>query len=226
VRSAECLVLFTKPARPGRVKTRLVGDLTAGQAAELQAAFFEDLRQRLLGGGFTLRVAWALEAGESPPPPRPGCEDVRQEGADLGERLWRALRDAGRAHPRVAAVGSDHPDLPLARVEQAFAGLAAADVVLGPAADGGYYLIALRAGGLRPEIFAGVPWSSERVLEATLERCRACGLRVRLLEPAADVDTPDDLRRLAARVAAGEAECPRTAALLDAWGFLDAAVRR
>jgi len=217
-------VLFTKPARPGRVKTRLIGDLTAGQAAELHQAFCDDLLSRLRGGAFVLRVAWALEAGEALP--AGGDDAVRQRGADLGERLFGGLRDAAREHERVAAVGSDHPDLPLARVEEAFAALATADVVLGPAADGGYYLIALRAAAVRPELFAGVAWSSDRVLAETLDRCRGLGLRVRQLEPAADVDTPRDLRRLAARIAAGEAECPRTAALLGAWGRLDAEVPR
>jgi hypothetical protein len=206
------------------VKTRLIGDLTAAQAAELHAAFFADLLERLRRGPFALRVAWALEAGEALPEGAPGIASVRQEGADLGARLHAALADAARAHPAVAAVGSDHPDLPVERVTEAFAALATSDVALGPAADGGYYLVALRAGAVRPELFAGIPWSTDRVLAATLERCRALGVRARQLAPAADVDTPADLRLLAGRLAAGGARCPRTAALLAAWGRLEAGV--
>lgn len=212
-------MLFTKPARPGRVKTRLIGELTAGQAAQLHAAFQSDLVARLRGGGFELWAAWALDEEETvPTEPVPG---FRQRGADLGARLFAGLRRAAREHELVAAVGSDHPDLPLANVEEAFGRLAAgADVVLGPAEDGGYYLIAVRAEALREELFGGVEWSTSRVLQATLANCRRLGLGFELLSEAPDVDTPDDLERLAATLAAGAADCPRTANLLQNWGRL------
>ena len=86
------LLLFTKPAREGRVKTRLIGDLTPAEAAALHTAFLEDLLDRLSGGIFDLRLAWALDPGEPVPGgPIPG---VRQEGEDLGERLFRTLAAA------------------------------------------------------------------------------------------------------------------------------------
>ncbi|HEX5760208.1 MAG TPA: TIGR04282 family arsenosugar biosynthesis glycosyltransferase [Thermoanaerobaculia bacterium] len=210
---ARRLLLFTKPARPGRVKTRLIGDLSPEEAADLHAAFLADLVERLRGGDFDLRLAWALEPGEElPAGPVPG---VRQEGDDLGTRLHRALAAAAREAPLVAALGSDHPTLPLALAHRAFERLeAGAEVVLGPAEDGGYYLIALRAEALHPRLFAAVPWSTGGVLAATLERCRELGLAVELLPRAADVDTPEDLRRLAAAMAAGDLGCPRTRELL------------
>ena len=220
--SSRRLLLFTKPAREGRVKTRLIGDLTAAQAAALHAAFLEDLLARLEKGDFDLRLAWALEAEEAIPPARfPG---IRQEGDDLGERLYRALSEAAADASAVAALGSDHPTLPLELVHLAFAKVeGGADVVLGPAEDGGYYLIALRAGApdaVPRRLFAGVEWSTERVLPATLERCRELGLAAELLPAAADVDTPADLRRLAQRMAGGDLGCPRTRELLSAWGRL------
>lgn len=206
------LLLFTKPARAGRVKTRLIGDLSAREAAELHAAFLDDLVERLAGGAFTLRLLWALEPG-------------RQEGAGLGDRLYDALSAAAREAPFVAALGSDHPTLPVAVAERAFAALeAGADAVLGPAEDGGYYLIALRAAAVRRRLFEDVPWSTPGVLAATLERCRELGFAWELLPEAADVDTPDDLRRLAAALAAGgDLGCPRTRGLLAAWDRLPAA---
>jgi rSAM/selenodomain-associated transferase 1 len=222
--AAGCLVLFTKPALPGRVKTRLIGALTPGEAASLHAAFQADLVARLSGSPrFELRLAWALEPGEGVPPGPPA--GVRQEGRDLGERLHAALVAAATEHPLVAAVGSDHPLLPVERVEEAFARLAAgAPVVLGPAEDGGYYLIGARREALDPRLFAGVPWSGPRVLAVTLERCAELGLEPALLPSAADVDTPEDLARLAAELAAGPpGPCPRTAALLAAWGRLEGA---
>jgi rSAM/selenodomain-associated transferase 1 len=207
------LLLFTKPARPGKVKTRLIGELTAEEAARLHGAFLDDLMDRLQGGDFELTLAWALDADEEMPAgPVPG---VRQRGRDLGERLYFALLEAGSG--TVAAVGSDHPTLSLELVHRAFVIVeAGADVVLGPAEDGGYYLIALRSGAVSPRLFADIAWSTEQVLATTLERCRELGLRVELLPAASDVDTPDDLRRLAERMITSDLGCPRTRELLGA----------
>ncbi len=118
------------------------------------------------------------------------------------------------------ALGSDHPTLPLDLVHRAFETLetpeAGADVVLGPAEDGGYYLIALKAGAVHPRLFEDVAWSTGEVLATTLNRCRELGLSVELLPEASDVDTPEDLRRLARRMADAGSDlgCPRTQALL------------
>jgi hypothetical protein len=231
------LLLFTKPARAGRVKTRLTGDLTAGlspeQAAELHEAFVGDLVARLAPEPFGLRIAWALEPGEPLPEPTlsgvagtAGIGGVRQQGDDLGTRLHEALAAAAAEAAFVAAVGSDHPTLPAALVESAFGLLAAgAQVVLGPAEDGGYYLIALaaaRLGGVPRRLFDGIDWSTERVLGQTLERCRELGIELALLPMESDVDTPEDLRRLALRLADADSDlgCPRTRRLLAAWGRL------
>ncbi|HEV7509568.1 MAG TPA: TIGR04282 family arsenosugar biosynthesis glycosyltransferase [Thermoanaerobaculia bacterium] len=211
------LLLFTKTARAGKVKTRLIGDLTPADAARLHVAFLEDVLARLREGDFELRIAWALDPEEDVPAgPVPG---VRQRGSDLGERLYRALSEAA-ASGAVAAVGSDHPTIPLELVHRAFAAVeSGTDVVLGPAEDGGYYLIALRAGAVLPRLFADIAWSTEQVLPSTLERCRELGLTVELLPMASDVDTPDDLRRLAERMAVSDLGCPRTRGLLLDLGF-------
>lgn len=234
LRARRHLLLFTKPARAGRVKTRLVGDLSAAQAAELHEAFLMDLVDRLRSGAFGLTLAWALDEGEEIPlapaagaAPLPG---LRQQGADLGERLFAALAGAGESEETekaereievVMALGSDHPTLPVERVEDAFGRVeAGADVVLGPAEDGGYYLIALRRGAVSRRLFADIPWSTEGVMAATVERCREADLRLEVLPMAADVDTPADLRRLAAEMATGDLGCPRTRTLLVAWGLV------
>src|SRR5436305_1547106 len=227
--SARRLLLFTKPAREGRVKTRLIGDLTPAQAAARHTAFLDDLLDRLRKGeregGFELRLAWALDAEEAVPAgPLPG---IRQEGRDLGERLYRALSGAAAEAKAVMALASDHPTLPLELVHRAFERIErGADVVLGPAEDGGYYLIALRPEAVAPRLFAGIAWSTPQVLAATLDRCRELGLRVELLPEASDVDTPEDLRRLAARMAAeGDLGCPRTRSLLTSLGLLQSQIQ-
>lgn len=212
------LLLFTKPARPGRVKTRLVGELTPEQAAALHAAFRDDLCERLAHGAFHLEIAWALDDGEELP--RGSAPGLRQSGDDLGERLYHALATAARRFDAVAAVGSDHPELEARTVEDAFARLASgADVVLGPVADGGYYLIALGRDAVRRELFAGIAWSTETVLADTLARARSLGLATELLPPGHDVDRPEDLRALAERLASSR-RCPRTRELLESWGRL------
>jgi rSAM/selenodomain-associated transferase 1 len=213
------LLLFTKPARAGRVKTRLIGDLTPEQAADLHAAFVADLLARLSGARCDLHLAWALEPGEAiPAMPTADHPGLRQEGADLGERLYAALAAAGEGARAVAALGSDHPTLPVEIVERAFAAVeAGARVVLGPAEDGGYYLIAL-APPVPRRLFQGIDWSTERVLAQTLERCRELGITPELLPEAADVDTPADLARLARKLEGGNLGCPRTRRLLASWG--------
>jgi len=227
--SARRLLLFTKPAREGRVKTRLIGDLTPTQAAALHTAFLDDLLDRLRAGvregDFELRLAWALDAEEAlPAGPLPG---VRQEGSDLGERLYRTLSGAVAEASAVMALGSDHPTLPLELVHRAFERIeAGADVVLGPAEDGGYYLIALHPRAVASRLFEGIAWSTDQVLAATLDRCRELGLAVELLPEASDVDTPEDLRRLAARMARdGDLGCPRTHALLASLGYLQSEIQ-
>lgn len=223
------LVLYTKPAVPGRVKTRLLPALGPGAAAALHRAFLDDVVGRLLAaeaaGAFELWSAWALEAGEAVPP-GPG-RAFRQEGRDLGERLFLGLSraaagdGAGRADA-VAALGSDHPTVRVETVAEAFERVAAgADVALGPSRDGGYYLIALAPSAIAPGLFEGIDWSTDRVRAQTLERAAALGFSVELLPEGEDVDTPDDLRRLGDTLIDRPdvaALCPRTVELLACWG--------
>ena len=123
-------------------------------------------------------------------------EPAIERGGDLGERMATAFADAFAAGSRrVALAGSDVPELTRERVGEAFSALDDHDMALGPAADGGYYLVALARP--RPALFEGVAWSTERVLAETLERAAAAGLRVRLLGTLRDVDTPEDARRFA-----------------------------
>ena len=121
-----------------------------------------------------------------------------QRGGDLGERMASGFAELFAAgYTRVILIGSDLPTLPSTHLDQADHALrSGADVVLGPAGDGGYYLIGLRRA--RPELFSSMPWGSANVLTATLERASALGLAVKTLSTWQDVDTDDDLAGLAA----------------------------
>jgi rSAM/selenodomain-associated transferase 1 len=182
------------------VKSRLHPSLTPERATSLYRCFLLD-RLDALGAlesiapfiAFTPPEGRAALAGMAPR----GFRLLPQRGADLGERLANLLEELlGLGHPGAMAVDSDSPTLPMSYVVEAAEILesSSADVVLGPCEDGGYYLVGTRAP--QPSLFAGIPWSTERVLAETLERVRAGGLRVHLLPPWFDVDTEDDLRRL------------------------------
>ena len=115
-----------------------------------------------------------------------------QGPGDLGRKMLRAFRGAFREGAEMAAlVGSDLPGLDGRIVEKAFCLLRRADLVLGPALDGGYYMAGMKAPC--PGLFEGIPWGTDLVLDETLARGRSLGLRKELLEPLADVDRPEDL---------------------------------
>ncbi len=182
---------------PGGAKTRLIPALGAEGAADLQRAmtertlaFADRLVERrrvaveLLSTGATAHQMQALYG------PR---RRVRDQGeGDLGMRLERAF---GRAFlfgaTRVVAIGVDCPELDDRYLEEALEGLEAADVVLGPAEDGGYVLIGLAAP--RPELFQGIDWGSALVFQQTLAKAREANQEVRFLATLRDVDEPADL---------------------------------
>ncbi len=120
-----------------------------------------------------------------------GYELWSQPSGNLGQKLAAWFEFGCAADERVVVIGSDSPTLPLEFVERAFDELESADCVIGPALDGGYYLLGLRR--TVPELFEGIEWSSSRVLEQTLDAARKQNLRVVQLPPWNDVDEYADL---------------------------------
>jgi hypothetical protein len=115
-----------------------------------------------------------------------------QVGADLGTRLQNAIAPHfAQGRDRVLVIGIDCPELSVAILQQAQDALTAADVVLGPAADGGYYLIGLRV--WEPNLFTGISWGSAQVFAQTQARVRAARLTLATLPTLRDVDEPEDL---------------------------------
>ena len=206
------VVVMARHPVPGRVKTRLAARIGDVAAAALQTAFIVDLAARLATTG--LRVTWAVEPPGAPFTTLvPGARVTWQAAGDLGARMVAALASQWAEAPGpVAVLGSDVPHLPLVRLEETRAALGSgAEVVLGPAEDGGYYLVAMAQPA--PALFAGVPWGTPGVLGATLGRAADAGLRVAQLAPETDVDTWDDLHVLRARCATVD-DLPRTRAVL------------
>lgn len=186
------LIVVGKPPEPGRAKTRLVPPLSEAEAAELAWAFLQDTCLAALGLGWE-RVSLVHPPGSLERLRTLGVQLVPQRGHGLGDALAGSFADHAEFDQTVL-IGSDTPDLPLELVEQASRELASTDVVIGPAADGGYYLLGLRRP--HPGLFEGIAWSTERVYAQTVARAESLGLRTAILPGWADVDTPDDLRRL------------------------------
>jgi hypothetical protein len=202
-------VLFAKSPIPGRVKTRLSPPLSLRQAADFHRACVWDCWERVASLAASPYFYSDAPWGTPPPPAAPGQLRL-QRGDDLGERMlncFQELREQG--HSGVLIVGSDSPSLPAAYLTEGLEALRKVDAVLGPADDGGYYAIGCREPD--PRMFTGVSWSSPETMEETGKSLRALGWNVHELPPWYDVDTPDDLRRLA-----GEASLPpRVSGWLD-----------
>jgi rSAM/selenodomain-associated transferase 1 len=207
-RAKTLLGIFAKHWEPGQVKTRLARTIGESHAATLHALFVATLIERLSAAGERrVVVFW--------PPEAQACfagvvqdrwELLPQAEGDLGQRM-QAFFVAGLAWAeRVVLIGSDSPDLPLDTLSQAFEALRDRDVVLGPAADGGYYLLGITR--RLPPVFKGIAWSSSDVWAQTTARLNAAGIRWHELPPWYDVDEPADLAVLRKRLPAAAAIDP------------------
>ncbi len=214
------LVVFAKPPVPGRVKTRLTPPLAPEDAARLYGAFLRDALDQYRGLGATLRLYLALDE-ETPASPQGAAYPewmadsiFRQEGAGLGERMQHAFEETFAAGARRALlIGTDHPTLPSAWIRKGFSLLETPDrVVLGPAADGGFYLLGMNR--FYPQLFEGMTYSHEAVFEQTADRAVRCGASLHALPAWYDVDTFDDLKRLAEDLQRENAVARRTRRML------------
>lgn len=187
------LVVMVKAPVAGRVKTRLAQGIGSARAtgfyrAALAAVVARVRRPRQWRT--YLAVTPDVATGESMWPP--ACRMFGQGGGDLGQRMQRVME---RLPPGpVVIIGSDVPGITAAHIARAFDALRAADVVIGPSSDGGYWLIGLRRRPRVVRLFDGVRWSHAETLADTLGN--AGGLRVMKLDELDDVDDAEDYARL------------------------------
>ncbi len=228
------LLVLAKQPEPGRVKTRMVPPLSHQQASDL----YSELLQDVLMTSARIAVAIGLAPILVVDPPRAAAALARcaptefrivpQRGGPLGERMEWAIREAAASGAnRILLRGSDSPILDPQRIEAALAALDEFDLVLSPDLGGGYNLVGLRRS--TPGLFDH-PMSTRTVLEDTLANAAALGLRAEVKSASFDLDTAEDLVRLAAaRVGARASRvaelCPRTLAFLDAEGLWPEAAR-
>ncbi len=203
-RAESALVIFAKAPVPGQVKTRLCPPLTPDEAATLHGSFVLDTLERtktavtkfhLPMDRFLACAPAAAHVFFKIMEERHGVQLMDQVGDNLGVRMAQVFSTIfSRGYKQVLIVGTDVPTLPLTHYQQALSLLTEHDLVLGPAQDGGYYLIGLTRP--QPDLFRNMPWSTERVLSLTRQKADALGLKTALLSTWRDIDTIDDLRAL------------------------------
>jgi rSAM/selenodomain-associated transferase 1 len=211
--SRGCVCVFAKPPRPGTVKTRLAPVLGDAGAAALARAFLFDTWNTVTRVSGVDVVLAATEV-EAPEWSSLNVAEVWPQGAGtLGDRLERVLCRALETHPFAIAIGTDIPGLPLSRLDDACAALREADAVLGPADDGGFYLIGVTK--CPHGLLDTVPWSESDTCARTLERFDQHHLVTRVIDPWFDVDEPADLDALRRRIRDGTIRSSETARVLS-----------
>lgn len=207
----EVLAVFARAPELGRVKTRLCPPLTADEAVALHRALVGDTLENLgklprQGVERVLLLSQPLKRSDDLDVPKGWTVGI-QTGGDLGARLENLFSTSlRRGAARVVVLGSDSPTLPLEIVSEAFDRLVEDEIVVGPAEDGGYYLLGCRR--LVPELFHGIPWGTSEVLSATKAVLDASGRPYSLLLPWYDIDRSDDLVKLRQEIAYLERATP------------------
>jgi len=192
------LMIFCKAPVPGQVKTRLIPELTAEQAAKLHIELSLKTLQRAVLGKLCPVQLWC-----TPSTDHEFFTEAKavyplllkqQQGADLGERMHLAFCSALASYSHALLMGCDCPSMTEQDLEQALIDLNKdVEVVLAPAEDGGYVMIGLSQP--HPELFEDMPWGTDRVLAQTRSRIERNKLRHHELNEQWDLDTPQDLQR-------------------------------
>lgn len=198
----ERLIVFTRYPEPGTTKTRMIPRLGAQGAAELQRRMTEHIMARAneLCGLHPVPVEVRFEGGNETLMRQwlgTGYVYRHQGSGDIGRRMGRSLQDAfSQKCETVVIIGSDIPDITTDILQKAFEALNQNDLVLGPAGDGGYYLIGVKRKTFRhwhPQLFSDISWGTEQVMPQTLDIAHKFSLRYILLDTLRDVDRPEDL---------------------------------
>lgn len=187
------LIIFVKDPVPGQVKTRLaqtIGDQSACDVYRTLLKNTLDISLPLVCPKF---VYYADAVNQDDLWNVPGYIKKLQEGEDLGERMYNAFKDLFYlGFEKVLIIGSDCYDLKTEIIEDGFRLLNTEKVVIGPASDGGYYLLGMNV--LIPELFFNKEWSTDQLKEQTINELRRMGVTYGLLPELSDIDDLDDLR--------------------------------
>ncbi|AQT69240.1 transferase 1, rSAM/selenodomain-associated [Anaerohalosphaera lusitana] len=197
-----CTAIFVKYPEPGKVKTRLGNQIGHDQAAELYGNFVLDMIDVYRQADCHLRIF--VDPSSDRELYREWLGDdltyAAQTGKGLGERMLNAFEEMfAEGFSKAILTGSDIPDLTVQTINDAFTALSENDVVLGPSSDGGYYLIGFREASFVKEVFKGISWSTDSVLDETLSKFTEHALSEHILDLWHDIDTKEDLIELISR---------------------------
>ena len=197
----KAIICFTRVPRAGVTKTRLLPILSGEQCARLHTAFLRDLAMVYGKVEADLYVAYTADPEwEKLKEIFPSAKNFfPQEGADLGEKMYRAICNVlERGYDAVILTGADLPLMTKNHLESGFAALEGADVTLGPTSDGGYWLVGMKQS--HKAVFEKQSYGGATVLENTVGAAKAAGLTVSFAKTCDDVDTPEDLAALGGKL--------------------------
>ena len=187
------LLIFIRNPELGKVKTRLARTVGEAEALRIYRILLEKTRQAAVRVGSERWLFYSDRVETGDEWPEAAFRKFAQQGADLGARMEHAFRQAFEAGAgKVVLIGSDCPELDGALLQEAFRVLDEVDFVLGPALDGGYYLLGMKQPA--PSLFRGIAWSTDAVQAETLGKIAAADKTVALLRELTDVDTEEDWR--------------------------------
>ena len=192
--AARALIIFIRNPVLGRVKTRLAADAGKEQALEIYTALLRHTRETAIETACSRYLFYTDFIDDHDEWPEHLFRKRLQHGSNLGEKMLHAFETVLERHAAAVIIGSDCYALRTTHIESAFERLHAHEVVIGPAEDGGYYLLGLKKP--HPFIFDGINWSTEMVLQQTLNQTEQNGLRYVCLEMLPDVDTLNDWERI------------------------------
>lgn len=189
---SKALIIFIKNPRDGNLKTRLAATVGNKAALEIYGKMVTHTNVVARIAEADKYVFYSSHIASNDEWNEPLFEKRMQMGDDLGERMLNAFTSLfNNGYEHVAIIGSDCPAITAALVDKAFHQLKMNDIVVGPATDGGYYLLALKR--LCAELFQNISWSTSHVLSQTLAVCNNLNLSAHLLPPLSDVDVEGDI---------------------------------
>jgi hypothetical protein len=191
------LIIFAKEPKKGKVKTRLSSYLSQEGSLMLYKELLKNTVELARKVNCSKKIIAYESNGKDPSFLKkiaPDFEFHKQKGKDIGARMFNAFKAIFTSNTKAVIIGSDSPNLPKSYINKAFNQLSKHDLVLGPAFDGGYYLIGLK----RPcqELFVDIEWSSSSVFKKTFKKAKKLNKKLAIINFWYDIDRPEDLKYL------------------------------
>jgi len=191
-RNSHAVIVFLKDPVCGEVKTRIGHEIGMEKAAVLYRQLVNLTRKVLIDFPADIRMFVNKSPENFQRWRREDCFIDRQSDGDLGDKMLAAFQEMELLYDKILLIGTDCPELDKNILNSAFKALDNHQLVLGPAVDGGYYLIGSQIS--HPDLFRGIPWSTDEVLQKTMCKAKSLGLSVFLLPQLRDIDTMEDVK--------------------------------